>query len=278
MGSVPPPGGAGPTHGPNSMPTMDAQGVHRHSSFGPPPGGVPSISNLPPGPLAYRPPPTTQQTWQNTQTGGLRTTGEQRGTSPIIVAVLGVITGLAVLTLVAVAVYFISIRKAETADNPAPPSASTAAAAVPTPTGATPTGPTPTATTTSGARPAGARDAGAVSDAGGLSSGDAGGAPQTLRDAGGGGNKDKEDEERNKQLGIAAQRSCDYHTQQMTLFARDDASRKRAAEQAKSFMCKGFSSSRCERQVCLNACMALGDSQCIQQIRYTIDHGPPPKY
>ena len=79
-------------------------------------------------------------------------------------------------------------------------------------------------------------------------------------------------------LGRQAEQNCKFHTSQMTTFATDAASRKRAAEQAKGFMCRGMASSRCERQVCLNACMVLSDQPCIQQITYVIDHGPPPKY
>jgi hypothetical protein len=90
--------------------------------------------------------------------------------------------------------------------------------------------------------------------------------------------RDKDEAERNATLGHAAEQSCNYHTQQMTTFAQDEASRKHAAEVAKGFMCRGMISSRCERQVCLNACMVLNDSMCIQQITYVIDHGPPPKY
>ena len=53
---------------------------------------------------------------------------------------------------------------------------------------------------------------------------------------------------------------------------------KKTETQAKAFMCRGMASTACERQVCLNACMALNDGPCIQQIKYVIDQGPKPAY
>jgi hypothetical protein len=79
-------------------------------------------------------------------------------------------------------------------------------------------------------------------------------------------------------LGQAAERSCAHHRQMMTTFSGDDASRKRAATEAKIFMCKGPSSSRCERQVCVEACLVLNDQPCVQNMNWVIAQGPPPKY
>ena len=81
-----------------------------------------------------------------------------------------------------------------------------------------------------------------------------------------------------RRSGKAAEAQCANHRRQMTTIARDEATRKRAATQAKSFMCRGMASSRCERQVCMEACLVLEDQACIQQMRYVIDHGPAPKY
>ncbi|MCW5834304.1 MAG: protein kinase [Labilithrix sp.] len=90
--------------------------------------------------------------------------------------------------------------------------------------------------------------------------------------------KDKEEAERLAALARSAETNCNHHRQQMTTFARDEASRKTAATRAKGFMCRGLAGSKCERQVCLEACLILNDSMCIQNARYAIDHGPTPKY
>jgi serine/threonine-protein kinase len=89
--------------------------------------------------------------------------------------------------------------------------------------------------------------------------------------------KDKEEQEHNAALGRTAEVNCRHHTTLMNT-ATTDAAHKRAAETAKALMCRGSVSSRCERQVCLNACTYLHDQVCVQQISYVIDHGPPPKY
>jgi len=77
---------------------------------------------------------------------------------------------------------------------------------------------------------------------------------------------------------LCAMIAMDPPTPLMTTFARDDASRKSAAARAKAFMCRGMASSRCERQVCMEACLVLNDQPCVQQKRYVIEHGPAPKY
>ena len=105
------------------------------------------------------------------------------------------------------------------------------------------------------------------------------GAPSQVKDAGAPTPpRPSPEDERNAALGRAAEAQCANHRQQMTTFARDEASRKRAAAQAKAFMCRGMASSRCERPVCMDACLVLNDQPCVQQMKYVIDHGPAPKY
>jgi eukaryotic-like serine/threonine-protein kinase len=216
--------------------------------------GTPLMVTPTPRPVAPPPHPTTQSTWQ--QTGGDTRAG--RGAGGVIVAMLGVFTGLLLLGGGAAGYLYLTREKpkdvvatelpAEAGVLPPPvsvtvspsPSAPPSSVVVPS---------TPSASTKSAAKDAGARESGAEAEAA-----------------------------RNAALGRQAEASCRNHTMQMTTFARDDASRKRAAEQAKMFTCRGAVSSRCERQVCKEACLVLGDQMCIQQITYVIEHGPPPKY
>jgi hypothetical protein len=71
--------------------------------------------------------------------------------------------------------------------------------------------------------------------------------------------------------------NCKRQMQQMTVFSRDDASRKRAATTAKAFMCRGGASTKCELDVCLYACGVLGDADCTRQYQYLRDFGPRSK-
>ena len=232
-----------------------------------PPGAPygPRLSDIPVG--SHPPPashPTTQSTWQQPQTGNLGGLGrEKTDSNGVVVAVSGVLTGLLLLGLIGGGVYMYASRRAlsaashaTTAKTDTTPEAGPPSAVVPSPipsasnnSAPEPPPPTPTSTASGGKKGAHGKDAGG----------------------------DKEDE-RNAVLGHKAEQDCRYHTQQMTTFAHDDASRRHAAEVAKGFMCRGMASSRCERQVCLNACMILSDQMCIQQITYVIDHGPAPKY
>ena len=161
----------------------------------------------------------------------------------------------------------------------APADASTAGATSGTPTAT----PSPTATVTSSVtatatspspRPGPAPGPTTQRDAGAPSQTKDAGAPAPDKDD----KEDKAEAERNATLGKAAEAQCANHRRQMTTFARDEATRKRAATQAKTFMCRGMASSRCERQVCMEACLVLGDQACIQQMKYVMEHGPAPKY
>lgn len=227
---------------------------------------VPSPSSNGPlaGPSPYLLYPTTQSTWQ--QTGTL---GAEKGAKGIVVAGLGALAGLSILAAIGAGVhgYVSRERRASTAmtdagaiggasdaSSTSASVASSATLASPPTSSASPSVPTP--------RPAPpARDGGAH--------------PQM--DGGAQPSPDKE-EERNLALGRQAEANCRIHTQRMTTFARDDAGRRRAAQQAKPIVCRGLASSRCEREVCKTACMVLGDQTCIHQIQYVIDHGPAPKY
>lgn len=239
---------------------------------------VPSVSNMPPPGPSQHPGryPTTQSAWQKADTGE-----RTKRTNGVLVAVLGGLSGLLLLSsAIGGGAWWYLARRDTTAASP---------------TVASPTVPSPTAATTQAGAQAATSAAPTTSSASTKSMPTSstppkstplakdGGAP-SLKDGGAGPppaptpNKDKEEEERNAALGRQAEASCRNHTMQMTTFARDDASRKRAAQQAKTFMCRGSASSRCEREVCKNACMVLGDSGCIRDVQYVIDYGPAPKY
>ncbi len=243
--------------------------------------GAPSVSNAPPPNASHPPfgaagsgpslppgqhPPNTQSNWHQTNTG----TREKSGTSGVIVAMLGVLTGLVLLGVIGGGAYvYVSRRDAALAAKQTPPATDDggnagAMTAAPVPT----TSAAPTATSTATSK----GNANIKKDGGTPSQKDGGAGPSPGPD------KDKEEQERNAALGRQAEANCRVHTQNMTTFAHDDASRKEAAQRAKNFMCRGMVSSRCERQVCLQACMTLNDQPCIQNITYVIDHGPPPKY
>ncbi|MBX3261792.1 MAG: protein kinase [Labilithrix sp.] len=239
---------------------------------------TPSFPRMDPGSLPGAPGPT-QSTWHQTQAN---TTGQPPGTSGVVVAVLGVITGLVLLALVGGGAWYFVIRKdaslTAATDGPdaSAPGATVVPAPLPAPSASTTAVTTATATATSPApspapAPTARRDGGAPAptDAGAPMQKDAG-APSP--------DKDKEEAERLAALARSAETNCNHHRQQMTTFARDEASRKTAATRAKGFMCRGLAGSKCERQVCLEACLILNDSMCIQNARYAIDHGPTPKY
>ena len=187
--------------------------------------------------------------------------------------------------------YFVARRDAATATRPEVADASAPGATVipappPGPTASTTAVTTATATATSPSpapapAPTARRDGGAPAQKdGGAPAPKDGGAPAP-KDGGAPApppDHDKEEAERLATLGRAAEAQCKNHRQQMTTFARDEATRKTAATRAKGFMCRGLAGSKCERQVCLEACLVLNDTNCIRDARYAIDHGPPPKY
>jgi eukaryotic-like serine/threonine-protein kinase len=244
----------------------DATGGDSRASFARDATGGP---NLPPG----APPPTTQSTWHQTGAAPTNGTAQKSGTSGVVIALLGVLTGLALLAVIGGGVWFFVIRKdanatAATLADASTPGAMSVSPTAPPPTVPIPTAPTASATSTKpgpAPKPTAQKDGGAPSP-----STKDGGAPTPP-------SPDKEEEERNAALGRSAEQQCAHQRTLMSL-ARDDAGRKNAASQAKNFMCRGMVSSRCERQVCLEACLVLNDQLCVQNIRYVIDHGPPAKY
>ncbi|MBX3196961.1 MAG: protein kinase [Labilithrix sp.] len=291
-------GGSAPPHSPMASPaallalgmsttgTGPTVGDPSRASFVPSTSGPPRMDpSLPPGA-----PSPTQNAWHQTHAN---TTAQKPATSSsVVVAVLGVLAGLVLLAMIGGgAWYFVARRDAAIATRPevpdanapgatvipAPPSGPTASTAAVTT--ATVTAPSPSPSPAPTAR----RDGGAPTPDGGAPAQKDGGAP-AQKDGGAPAppgptpDHDKAEAERLATLGRAAEAQCKNHRQQMTTFARDEATRKTAATRAKGFMCRGLAGSKCERQVCLEACLVLNDTNCIRDARYAIDHGPPPKY
>jgi len=254
--------------------TADGSGQQRPSQLPVGPSGYPPptvTSGPPPGVTAtsHHPPPhhhvTTQQTWQQTTGTGFgpgplaTATGEQkRGTSSVVVALLGVLTGVVVLALLSVGAWFVYSHKMAEEASAAKPDASVAAAArapapAPTPSAApsasasaAPTqAPTATAKKPQPAAPAAAKDAGAPAPA----------APKAP----------DPDEELEGQRRLAEQ-SCAH---QRFLLSRNDPANNNQARQVKTMMClrsMGPQGASCERAVCRSACSMLQDQTCIRQL------------
>ncbi|MBX3212610.1 MAG: protein kinase [Labilithrix sp.] len=282
-------GGSSPPHSPMASPAASPMGLlalgmsttgtgatvgdPSRASFVPSRSSPPRMDpSVPPGA-----PSPTQNAWHQTHAN---TTLQKPATSGVVVAILGVLTGLVLLAMLgAGAWYFVARRDAATATRPEVADASAPGATVIPAPPPGPTASTTAVTTATSPSPAPApaptarRDGGAPAQKdGGAPAPKDGGAPAPPPD------HDKEEAERLATLGRAAEAQCKNHRQQMTTFARDEATRKTAATRAKGFMCRGLAGSKCERQVCLEACLVLNDTNCIRDARYAIDHGPPPKY
>jgi len=255
-------------------PTIDGA----RGSFPPSTTGFSRMGPAPRHLPAGAPVPTTQSTWH--QTHGVALAPEKRDARGALVAIAGGVGGLAVLAAVAGGAWYFVVRKDRVAA--ATTTATADASAVTATSGATTIpapAPTASATATSTSTPTPAPASTKPAPAPEPTPQRDGGAPSQVKDAGAPAPpRPSPEDERNAALGRAAEAQCANHRQQMTTFARDEASRKRAAAQAKAFMCRGMASSRCERQVCMEACLVLNDQPCIQQMKYVIDHGPAPKY
>ena len=220
-------------------------------SFGPPMQG------------SQGPPPTTQQTWQQQPTGPMPMQVPPKKSGGGVFIALGLVAGLVVI---AGGGGGYAYWRAKHLDASSIPSATPASSASSSPTPAT----TTSAATSNTSAHTATKDAGAPAH-------DAG-APNVAKDAGAGSDKDKAEKERIAALAAHNREQCNVYQQDMTTFARTDEQRKKAAERAKMFTCRGQVSTSCERQVCMQACGILGDGNCLRDMQYVIDHGMAPPY
>lgn len=313
------PGGQGIAHlgapgEPGSSPTVDAVGRVSnapHQLLGapgpawsrPPPGAHPGYGPTPiapngsmrpaavagsamPPPAMHRPghhPNGTQSTWQHTNTGHLTQTGEKRGMSAALVAMLGVLTGVVLLLVIVGGVWAYVNAKQDQAGVQADAGVAPAAQ-LPVDAGAAATlavadsgALKATTASTGGAKPgivvpagpAAKKDAGAPStpppaavDAGAPSGGPKP-PPRGLTPA-----EELEAKRRN------AQAKCDHLSFQL---AQNKAPDNNAAKSIKLQTCwQDPERPMCERTMCIRACQILNDKMCIDMMERHNRTSPPP--
>jgi hypothetical protein len=232
---------------------------------------------MPPAHGPMPPPNGTQSTWQHTNSGHLTGTGEKRGMSAALVAMLGVLTGVVLLLLIVGGVYaFVNARQDQAALQ-ADAGASTAAqipgdAAVTASRPVVDAGATTTTTNGTGAKPG-------IVVPGGAAKKDAGTSAPTAADAGvPGGPKppprgmtpaeELEAKRRN------AQARCDHLGFQLSQNKAPDNS---AAKSIKLQTCwQDPERPMCERTMCIRACQILDDKMCIDMMERHNRTFPPP--
>ena len=236
---------------------------------------MPLHSGAPPGPSHYPPGagyPTTQSTWQHrTDAGphGPSTTGERRGKSGVVVAVLGVLTGLFLLAIVGTGGWWYLNHKESTATLPAVVADAGVPAVVPSATSSMPATPAmtvsvpdaPTAPASATAKPVAIKDAGA---------------PAAKKDAGPPAPPppNKDDELEAKRQSHTA--FCQHH---QFLMSRPNPTQS-TLQQVKTSNClsgNGADGARCQRDLCRQACLLLKDQPCLLQLD-AANRNYPPKY
>jgi len=270
------PPGSGPTVGGSTH-----SGLTGLSGF-PPPAIV--ASNHPP---AYGPPQpyvTTQSTWQGggTHTGDLRgaTSEPKKSSSSVVVALLGVLTGVVVLGVLSAGAYFVVVKKdrdaqakaeADSAAQGAP--AAVTASAVPTVVAAA-TATTTNATTTTAAgvkKPTTAKDAGPAAATPSST-------PATPAAPGGGGaapatKPDEQFEAKKKQHTTF----CALNKMNIQNTPATETGRLGSLKASSCLPGNGPDGSNCERLNCRLVCTKLNDSFCQQQVD-NADRNFPAKY
>jgi eukaryotic-like serine/threonine-protein kinase len=265
-------------------PTVDGSGRHHAPGLGP--GGYPSptigpsaypaaqvSSAFPPG--MYPQPhhvPNTQHTWQQTSTRtGDIAPAQGRGMSPMLVAFLGVVTGLVVLAVIGGAGYAWFYSKttgpvalaSDAGGGAAVPANLAPSSAAPPSTSASPAAVTPTGTSKP-TGPAAQKDAGAP-------------APQAQKDAGAPAPKPSAApgmtrEEEIASLKRTAESRCSMYRFQLS---QNDPKTNSQARQVQTMTCLRAQSmspnsgaANCDRQVCRQACAMLQDQACLRQLDY----------
>ena len=295
------PGAAGIPHlgAPGSNSTVDALGRPSAApqqlfgmappAWGPPspqPGPAPYGSMIPqhgsvppahagsamPPMMSAPPPPGTQSTWQHTNTGNLTQTGERRGMSAPVVALLGVLTGVALLALV-VGGAVLLLKPNETAQV-APDAGAALGAAVPEAGSivAIVDAGSPLAVTTggNGPKPGIMVPLGAKRDAG------APAPPSAAKDAGAppvkpSGQSAAEELEARRRT---AESRCDH---QRFMLSQNKSPDNMWAKTVKNQTCwQDPERPACERTNCIRACQILDDKMCIEMMERHNKVFPPP--
>ncbi len=218
-------------------------------------------------------PPPTQSTWQHTHTGNLTQTGERRGMSAAVVALLGVLTGVVLLAVLVVGAYILfgqrgpeasaatdagGVAAKNTVVDSGALAAVAGAGATATTTSTPTTGPKPGVVV-----PVAKKDAGASTPV----------APVT-KDAGApkpaGPTPAEELEARRR----SAQSKCDHLS---FLLGLDKAPGHDQAKNIKLQTCWNEPDKpSCERTLCLRACTILDDKMCIDSMERHNRQFPPP--
>ncbi len=225
------------------------------------------------GPSHYAPGgdhPTTQSTWHHTGTG----TGERPGgKSGVLVAALGVLTGLVLLAIVGTGGYWYLVHKDASAT--VPPAAADAGAPVVLPRAAPAIASTASATTAPSTpptaqktRPANPKD---VKDAGSPSENKDGGVAPSPVPPSPPPPKDEEYEAKRR----THTSFCDHN--QMILNQNPSTSTLQSMKTRTCLPGNTPDGARCERDLCRQVCILLKDQSCIQQLEF-VNRSLPPKY
>ena len=217
------------------------------------------------------PNPTTQSSWQRVSGAGLPPTSH-KSSSGIVVAVLGLFAGLLVLgSAVGGGLWLMKRRAAESSAAAAElTDASTIAPVATTPPTVVPSqAPLPTATplATASGKPAAQIPV----------PGKDGGAPAAPKDAGAPAAPTAPPPDYSGEKRVKEQ-SCAFMHQNMNRFGMTPVQKKEEAHRAQLMSCRGSISTSCERRICREACTILSDDNCIRQLDYAEQFGPPPKY
>ena len=219
------------------------------------PSGLPPAAGFSAMPPAMHPAPNTLSTWQ--QTGDMTRSG--RRSSPVLVAMLGVLTGFLVLLLVGGGAYYFVYRKgAEEAKNAPPPSTALATAAP-----AVTTAPTASMTIKPDAGPSLALKPTAGKDAGAP----APGVPTAPKP-----NAALEELEGKRR---SHQAFCSHN--HMMLTQNPDKSMLANIKTQSCLPGNSPDGARCERDNCRLACAKMNDDNCLRQVDYA-DSQMPAKY
>ncbi|MBS2013849.1 MAG: protein kinase [Deltaproteobacteria bacterium] len=271
--------GSGTTSESSQRPSFTGPGGPPRISGYPPPAivGSHASSRVPPSADPHAPPGmqapyvTTQSTWQqtgaHTTTGDLAATGQpKKSSSPVVVALLGVLTGVAVLGLLTAGAYLVVLKR----DRDAQAKAEVDAAAQGAPAPATASAPSATAvaaapsTTAAPTATAGIKKSGSTKDAG----------PAPASPSAAPASKPDEQFEAKKRMHTGF---CAHNKMNIQSTPATDTARLQNLKASSCLPGNGPDGSNCERLNCRLVCAKLNDNFCAQQVD-NADRTFPAKY